>query len=101
MEATAEKRRNTWYNGRILNNCSNAPDITHLTTYKNFREESFKKKKILYSKPHLSSCRDKWKLIPVLLPGKSHGRRKLVGFSSWGCKESDMTERFHFHFQRH
>ena len=45
MEATAEKRRNTWYNGRILNNCSNAPDITHLTTYKNFREESFKKKK--------------------------------------------------------
>ena len=28
---------------------------------------------------------------PVLLPGKSHGQRNLVGYSSWGCKESDMT----------
>ena len=33
---------------------------------------------------------------PVLLPGKSHGRRSLVGCSSWGRKESDMTERLHF-----
>ena len=29
---------------------------------------------------------------PVLLPGKSHGWRILVGYSPWGCKESDMTE---------
>ena len=29
---------------------------------------------------------------PVLLPGKSHGRRSLVGYSSCGRKESDMTE---------
>ena len=35
---------------------------------------------------------------PVLLPGKSHGQRSLVGCSPWGCKESDMTERLHFHF---
>ena len=35
---------------------------------------------------------------PVLLPGKSHGRRSLVGFSPWGHKESDTTERLHFHF---
>ena len=35
---------------------------------------------------------------PVLLPGKSHGRRSLVGCSSWGREESDMTERLHFHF---
>ena len=34
----------------------------------------------------------------VLLPGKSHGRRSLVGYSPWGCEESDMTERLHFHF---
>ena len=34
---------------------------------------------------------------PVLLPGKSHGWRSLVGCSSWGRKESDTTERFHFH----
>ena len=35
---------------------------------------------------------------PVLLPGKSHGRRRLVGCSPWGREESNMTERFHFHF---
>ena len=28
----------------------------------------------------------------------SHGRRSLVGCSPWGRKESDMTERLHFHF---
>ena len=33
-----------------------------------------------------------------LLPGKSHGRRSLVGYSSWGRKESDTTKRLHFHF---
>ena len=26
---------------------------------------------------------------PVLLPGKSHGRRSLVGYSPWGYEESD------------
>ena len=35
---------------------------------------------------------------PVLLPGKSHGRRSLVGCSPWGRKESDTTEWLHFHF---
>ena len=35
---------------------------------------------------------------PVLLPGKSHGWRSLVGFSPWGHKESDTTERLQFHF---
>ena len=35
---------------------------------------------------------------PVLLPGKSHGRRSLVGYSPWGREESDTTERLHFHF---
>ena len=35
---------------------------------------------------------------PVLLPGKSHGRRSLEGCSSWGCWGSDTTERLHFHF---
>ena len=29
---------------------------------------------------------------PVLSPGKPHGQRSLVGYSSWGPKESDMTE---------
>ena len=35
---------------------------------------------------------------PVLLPGKSHGRRSLVGCSPWGRYELDTTERLHFHF---
>ena len=34
-----------------------------------------------------------WHPTPVLLPGKSHGRRSLVGCSPWGRKESDTTER--------
>ena len=34
----------------------------------------------------------------VLLPGKSHGRRSLVGCGPWGHEESDMTERFHLYF---
>ena len=42
--------------------------------------------------------RRQWHPTPVLLPGKSHGRRSLVGCSPWGCKESDTTERLHFHF---
>ena len=29
---------------------------------------------------------------PVLLPGKSHRQRSLVGYSPWGYKESDTTE---------
>ena len=38
------------------------------------------------------------KPTPVLLPGKSHGRRSLVGCSPWGWEESDTTERLPFHF---
>ena len=39
-----------------------------------------------------------WHPTPVLLPGKSHGWRSLVSCSPWGHKESDTTERLHFHF---
>ena len=39
-----------------------------------------------------------WQPSPVLLPGESHGQRSLVGCSPWGCEESDVTERLHFHF---
>ena len=42
--------------------------------------------------------RRQWHPTPVLLPGKSHGWRSLVGCSPWGREESDMTERLHFHF---
>ena len=39
-----------------------------------------------------------WHPTPVLLPGKSHGWRSLVGCSPWGREESDTTERLHFYF---
>ena len=42
--------------------------------------------------------RGRWHLTPVLLPGKSHGRRSLEGCSPWGHEELDRTERLHFHF---
>ena len=42
--------------------------------------------------------RRQWHLTPVLFPGKSHGRRSLVGCSPWGHWESGTTEQLHFHF---
>ena len=40
--------------------------------------------------------RRQWHPTPVLLLGKSHGWRSLVGCSPWGCQESDRTEQLHF-----
>ena len=50
---------------------------------------------------HLATSRDifwrrKWQPTPVFLPGKSRGGRKLIGYSPWGRKKSDTTERLHF-----
>ena len=42
--------------------------------------------------------RRQWHPTPILSPGKSHGRRSLVGCSPWGRQESDTPERLHFHF---
>ena len=36
---------------------------------------------------------------PVFLPGESHRQRSLVGYSPWGCKELDTTERLILHLQ--
>ena len=49
------------------------------------------------------SCNNKqwrrqWHPTPVLLPGKSHGQRSLVGCSPWGHEELDTTEQLPFHF---
>ena len=44
------------------------------------------------------SGRRQWHPTLVLLSGKSHGWRSLVGCSPWGREESDMTEQLHFHF---
>ena len=37
-------------------------------------------------------------VLSAYFPGKSRGRRSLVGCSLWGCQESDTTKRLHFHF---
>ena len=44
--------------------------------------------------------RRQWHPTPVLLPGKSHGQRSLVGYSPWGREVLDTTEQLHFHFSR-
>ena len=47
---------------------------------------------------YLFNRRRQWHPTPVLLPGKSHGQRSLVGCSPWGLEELDTTEQLHFHF---
>ena len=37
------------------------------------------------------SWRRKWQPTPVLLPDKSHGERRLMGYSPWGCTEPDTA----------
>ena len=37
--------------------------------------------------------RREWQPTPVFLPGEFQGQRNLEGYSAWGHKESDMTER--------
>ena len=44
--------------------------------------------------PGLGRCSGKGHGNPLLfLPGKAHGQSSLSGYSPWGCKESDTTER--------
>ena len=52
----------------------------------------------LFGYYYLILWRRQWHPTPVLLPGKPHGRRSLVGCSPWGHQGSDTTERLHFHF---
>ena len=47
---------------------------------------------------YITTWRRQWHPTLVLLPGKSHGWRSLVGCSPWGLWGSDKTERLHFHF---
>ena len=51
-----------------------------------------------FAQTHVSDRRRQWHSTPVLLPGKSHGRRSLVGSSPWGLWGSDTTSRLHFDF---
>ena len=67
-----------WENHTVLNTVSSVPLLKHLSSVLKRRRQ--------------------WHPTPVLLPGKSHGQRSLVGCSPWGREESDATEQLHFHF---
>ena len=73
---------------------SDRPEFRAAKLFEIFRRELEKRSFVLGG----SALRRQWHPTPVLLPGKSHGQRSLVGYSPWGCKESDMTEQLHFHF---
>ena len=45
--------------------------------------------------------RREWLPTLVLLPGKSHGQRSLVGYGPWGHKVSDMTEQLTFYLSNY
>ena len=53
---------------------------------------------IEYSSLYYMLWRRKWQSTPAFLPGKLHGQRRLAGYSSWGHKESDMTEHASTHY---
>ena len=73
----------------------NILNISELYTQKNIIEG-----KVIFELLICQDCiqRRQWHPTPVLLPGKSHGLRSLVGCSPWGREKSDITERLHFHF---
>ena len=66
----------------------------HRTNWMNFRSialnEKIKSQEITYCM--ITFRRRQWQPTLELLPGKSHGRRSLVGCSPWGREESDTTE---------
>ena len=51
-----------------------------------------KKKKRENSKQGKGMAWREWQSTPVFLPEEFHGQRSMEGYSSWGCKELDMTE---------
>ena len=44
-----------------------------------------------------SPGKGKWQPTPEFLPRKFHGQRSPVGYSPWGCKESDTTDQLSIH----
>ena len=52
----------------------------------------------MYLRTPIHIGRRQWHPTLVLLPGKSHGLRSLVGCSPWGRKESDKTGQLNYHF---
>ena len=51
---------------------------------------------IVHGVPRQLDMRRAWQITSVCLPGEFQGQRSLVGYSPWGRKESDTTERLTF-----
>ena len=72
-----------------------------LSSYYPKQSKSGEKKKVQFTYCHsLLSWRRKWQPTPASWLGKSHGQRSLAGYSPWGRKESDTTERLNRHHGR-
>ena len=79
------------------------PCVTYFSMHISLGGSEGKSKSVClqYGRPRLDPWvrkirwRRKWQSTLVLLPGKSHGQRSLVGYSPWGHKELDTTERLH------
>ena len=69
--------------------CLVAQTVKHLLTMQETRLQSLDREDLLEKAMQPT---------PVLLPGQSHGRRSLAGYSPWGRKKSDTAEWLHFHF---
>ena len=76
-------------------------DMTEVTSSSSRSSSHHIGASIIYHWLELVFQRRQWQPTPVLLPGKCHGRRSLVGCSPWGCSSQtrlrDFTFTFHFH----
>ena len=84
---------NLWYSGH-----SSMTILCNFRLYPVYTIFQMITKLTLFIYPRMRIRRRQWHPTPVLLPGKSHGQRSLVGCSPWGRWESDMTEWLCFHF---
>ena len=86
---------------RAISNCfwvivfSGEPELPQITI---LQVSTWYSPNCLFTRIQRGPWRRQWHPTPVLLPGKSHGWRSLVGCSPWGLEESDTTEQLHFHF---
>ena len=76
--------------------CCHCKQLLFLLNLQLFLFYRYKSNQLFFSS--IALLRRQWHPTPVLLPGKSHRWRSLVGCSPWGCEESDVTERLPFHF---
>ena len=82
------ERRVLWW-GKFRQSC-----IFHCSS----RPEDLEKSCSKFEEVQICLWRRQWHPTPVLLPGKSHGWRSLVGCSPWGRWGSDTTQQLHFDF---